>query len=80
MSAHTPMRPSWRCVGCGLPWPCHTRRLQLLAEFERAPRSLYLLMAGYQNEAAAELPSAAGELHARFLAWVRAAEHAGRPR
>lgn len=79
MSDHIPARPSWRCTGCGASWPCYTRRRQLLAEYTGTPHSLYLLMAALMNEAAGELPSAADDLHGRFLGWLRRADRAKRP-
>jgi hypothetical protein len=72
MSAHNAIRPGWSCGGCGQPWPCHTRRAQLIAEFDAAPVSLALLMSTYFCEAAQELADIpAGTLHARFLGWLR---------
>lgn len=73
-SLHVPIRPGWTCAGCGRNWPCHTRRAQLLAEFDRATVSLGLLMGAHFAQAAQDLPVApAGELYTRFLGWVRRA-------
>jgi hypothetical protein len=60
------------CAGCGRNWPCHTRRAQLLAEFDGAPVSLGLLMGAQFAQAAHDLPvEPAGALYARFLGWIR---------
>ncbi|MGC9670621.1 hypothetical protein ACNTMW_29260 [Planosporangium sp. 12N6] len=72
MSLHRPLSLTWRCAGCGVPWPCPTRRGQLLAEYDRAPVSLALLMGGYFLDAAAELiGEPAGDLYDRFMGWIR---------
>ncbi|RQX13600.1 hypothetical protein DLJ58_03505 [Micromonospora arida] len=31
--------PIWSCGGCGLPWPCQTRKRELRAGFADPPRS-----------------------------------------
>lgn len=71
MSSHLPMRPAWVCSGCGGDWPCHTKRLQLRAEFLGAPVSLALYLSACFIEAAHSNPQArVGELYTRFLGWV----------
>ncbi len=71
MTEHVPLRPSWTCGGCGAPWPCPTRRRQLLAEYDETPVSLSLLMAGYRSAAAPDLPETPTEaLHERFIGWI----------
>jgi hypothetical protein len=71
MSDHNAVRPDWSCGGCGDAWPCHTRMVQLLAEYDGAPVSLALLMSTYLCEAAYELPNTrAGDLYTRFLGWL----------
>jgi hypothetical protein len=73
VSPHTPMRPSWRCAGCGGEWPCPSARRRLLAEYEGATVSLALYLASNFVDAAADLPDLpAGNLYRRFLGWVRA--------
>nr|WP_240940792.1 flavin reductase [Planosporangium flavigriseum] len=68
---HIPIRPAWICAGCSQEWPCHTRRAQFLAEFERATVSLGLLMGSHLVQASQDLPAArAGELYVRFLGWI----------
>ncbi|GII20793.1 flavin reductase [Planosporangium mesophilum] len=75
---HVPMRPAWTCAGCGADWPCRTKRVQLLAEYERARVSLGLLMSAYFVDAAEDLSShASGLLYTRFLGWTRASAAAG---
>ncbi|MFF5171639.1 hypothetical protein ACFY3U_03270 [Micromonospora sp. NPDC000089] len=72
MTTHGPVPPTWSCGGCGLPWPCETRRRELRAEFDRAPVSLALYMGSHLVSAAADLAwLPAGALHRRFLGWVR---------
>lgn len=71
MSDHNAVRPGWLCGGCGHPWPCRTRRIQLAAEYDGAPVSLALLMSTYFCDAAQELPDTpAGDLYVRFLGWL----------
>ncbi|MGC9665205.1 hypothetical protein ACNTMW_01465 [Planosporangium sp. 12N6] len=71
MTAHQPIRPNWICVGCGYPWPCLSRRRQLLGEYADAPVSLALVLGASFVEAAADLRGVpAGELHGRFLGWL----------
>jgi hypothetical protein len=77
---HSPMRPSWNCSGCSAPWPCPTKRRQLLAEFHGAPTSLGLLMAVRMSDAAVDLHDVpAGEIHRRFLGWIRGGRAATDP-
>jgi hypothetical protein len=72
MMMHVPLRPQWTCTGCGAPWPCPTRRRQLLAEYESASASLGLLMSLYFHDAICELPAGAeGEVYRRFFGWLR---------
>ncbi|SDZ35510.1 hypothetical protein SAMN05444365_11132 [Micromonospora pattaloongensis] len=72
MTAHGPMRPIWLCGGCGVPWPCPTRRRQLAAEFEGAPMSLAIYMGTHLLTAMEDMKWApAGPLHRRFLGWVQ---------
>ncbi len=71
MSVHAPTRPQWSCVGCSAPWPCASRRRQLVAEYpdDLLPAALYL--ASCLVEAAHDLPEApAGVLYRRFLGWL----------
>lgn len=70
MSMHQPIRPDWTCAGCGAPWPCPTRKRQLIAHYHQTPVSLMVYLAGFFVEACQDLPGVlAGMLHERFLAW-----------
>ncbi|MGI5212916.1 hypothetical protein [Plantactinospora sp. CA-290183] len=72
MTTHGPVRPLWRCGGCGAAWPCPTRKRELRAEFDGAPVSLGLYLGAQFVRAARDLPrSPAGALHRRFLGWLR---------
>jgi hypothetical protein len=69
---HQPMRPSWDCSACAAPWPCQSKRGQLLAQYTGAQVSLGLLMGVQMCDASRELTQLrAGELHQRFLGWIR---------
>jgi hypothetical protein len=71
MSAHQPMAESWVCLACGLPWPCLTRRRQLLGQYADAPASLALVLGSALIEACADLGDVpAGQLHAQFVGWL----------
>ncbi len=68
---HLPLRPSWTCAWCAEPWPCASKQRRLIAEYEDAHISLYLLMAMRLVDAAGDLRDLpAGELHTRFLGWI----------
>ena len=74
MTTHGPITPIWICGGCGMPWPCPTRRRQLQAEYADAPVSLALYLGAYLVQAAQDMPwTPAGVLHRRFLGWTREA-------
>jgi hypothetical protein len=76
VTTHIAIRPGWVCGGCGVEWPCRTRRRQLLAEFDGAKVSLSLLMSSYFVDASEDLPDApAGDLHMRFFGWTRQPSH-----
>jgi hypothetical protein len=65
------MSQSWLCLGCGLPWPCRTRRRQLLAQYQGAPASLALVLGSALVEACDDLPDVpAGVLHGQFVGWL----------
>lgn len=72
MTSHRPVSGSWECVGCGSAWPCRTRRLQLRAEFDGTRVSLSIYMSRFFVAAAQDLPYVpSGQLHHRFLGWIR---------
>jgi hypothetical protein len=69
---------SWLCAACGGPWPCHTRRQQLLAQYTGAPASLALVLGSAMIEAATDLRDVpAGELHDQFIGWLPPYRHHG---
>jgi hypothetical protein len=72
MSTHIALRPSWRCAACGDPWPCPTRREQLLAEYGNSRVSLSLYLSSCLVEATQDLPHhQAGAHYQRFIGWLR---------
>ncbi|WP_433345242.1 hypothetical protein [Micromonospora sp. CA-111912] len=72
MTEHGPVLPAWLCAGCSAPWPCATRRNELLQEFAASPISLALYMGSYYVSASQDMSWApAGTLHRRFLGWLR---------
>jgi hypothetical protein len=71
MSNHNPTR-AWTCGGCGDPWPCVTRRQELLAEYFGARASLTHYLTELLCKACQDMPQApAGALYDRFVGWVR---------
>ncbi|WP_433308236.1 hypothetical protein ACQP0U_17260 [Micromonospora sp. CA-269861] len=75
MTVHGPVMPIWSCGGCGLPWPCLTRKRELRAEYADAPVSLALYLGSYLVQAIEDMPwTPAGVLHCRFVGWTRAVE------
>jgi len=60
-------------MDCGHPWPCDTRRAQLLAEFPGSARiTLFLMMGSLFIEAVQDLPAEpCGDMYYRFLGWLR---------
>ncbi len=72
---HLASRPGWTCQVCDEPYPCPTRRTQLLGEFGGASVQLSVFMAVDFAEAVAELPGVPAEdLHQRFF-WYRYPGH-----
>ena len=72
MTAHEPQVSSWTCLGCGTAWPCAIRRAELLAEYAESPVSLAMMLGAALVRATGDLPYApAGELHSRFVGWIR---------
>jgi len=67
---HVPARPLWTCAVCPGPWPCPTRRRQLLAEYAAAPAALGVYLALCLADAADDLVGVPAEqLYTRFLGW-----------
>lgn len=66
------LRPKWICGGCGLDWPCQTRRSELIAEYQGARVSLTAFLAACFVDAAGDMPEVpAGDLYQQFLGWIR---------
>ncbi|MFI1192721.1 hypothetical protein ACH4T9_05565 [Micromonospora sp. NPDC020750] len=71
MTEHGPVLPIWLCAGCAAPWPCATRRHELLQEYAASPIALALYMGSYLVAASQDMSWApAGTLHRRFLGWL----------
>ncbi|GAA2716303.1 flavin reductase [Micromonospora olivasterospora] len=73
---HLPTRPTWRCLACGIAWPCSPAKLRLLGEYRGNRAALGIYLAGLMIEAVeqlAELDPAAppADLTDRFLGWLR---------
>jgi len=74
------MAQSWVCLGCSLPWPCPTRRRQLLGQYADAPVSLALLLGSAMIEASADLRGVlAGEPYDQFVGWLEPTPRRGSP-
>lgn len=72
---HLANRPAWTCQVCEEPYPCATRRVQLLGEFGGASVQLSVFMSIDYMDAMDELPDVpAEELHRRFF-WYRYPGH-----
>ena len=52
---HLPMRPLWRCRGCGALWPCQPARLALLAEYRDDRVGLLVYLGTMMAEAGDQL-------------------------
>ena len=77
---HLPTQPSWRCATCGYAWPCPTAHDQLRAEFGGEIVSLAMYLGRCMVDAAVDLPELApGDLHRRFLGWLRPFRHDSGP-
>lgn len=72
LRAHVPSRPTWRCVACGIAWPCSPAKLRLLAEYRSDRTALLVYLGTLQVEAAEHLAgSDSPDLTDRFTAWAR---------
>ncbi|MDW5325146.1 hypothetical protein [Plantactinospora sp. KLBMP9567] len=71
---HTPMRPLFRCRGCGALWPCSAARLALLFRYRADPAGLRRHLGEKLVTALTDQPKAAPlALATRFLGWLPAA-------
>lgn len=72
VSAHQPVRPSWRCSACADAWPCSRRRDEMLVEYDGSRVLLALYLSRFFGEALEDHPeSSAADLYLRFLGWFR---------
>ncbi|MCX4387697.1 flavin reductase [Micromonospora peucetia] len=72
---HLPSRPTWRCQGCGIAWPCSAAKLRLLGEYRENRPALLVYLATLQAEAAEQLAeldcgTPPDRLAERFLHWA----------
>ncbi|MER7167638.1 flavin reductase [Micromonospora sp. NPDC000207] len=72
---HLPSRPTWRCVACGIAWPCSPAKLRLLGVYRTDREALLIHLAALQVEAAEHLAQLGGGvppngLTARFVDWA----------
>ncbi|MEH0929895.1 hypothetical protein [Micromonospora sp. CPCC 205558] len=71
MTAHGPVLPLWLCEACDRPWPCATRRVQLLGEYATSPVALRIYLASRLTAAAQDMSWASADtLDRRFLGWL----------
>ncbi|MGI5212199.1 hypothetical protein [Plantactinospora sp. CA-290183] len=69
--AHVPARPSFRCRGCGAPWPCQPARLSLLLAYRNDRVGLMIYLACQLHRALHDLPGVDPvDLSTRFLGWA----------
>ncbi|MGC4810798.1 hypothetical protein ACLQ29_09750 [Micromonospora sp. DT228] len=69
MTTHAPVLPLWLCERCDRPWPCATRRAELLAEQGRVRLAYYLslcLISAGQDMSWAPVDV----LRRRFIGWL----------
>ncbi|WP_422769741.1 3CxxC-type zinc finger protein [Plantactinospora sp. WMMC1484] len=68
---HVPMRPLFRCRGCGARWPCSTARLALLFRYRDDPEGLRRYLGEKLLSALTDQPDVAPlALATRFLGWL----------
>ena len=66
---HPLQRPSWRCTGCGEPWPCAMRREELLRDYGENLDELRVMLTGFL--AYADAPGTDPEaLRRQLLGWL----------
>jgi hypothetical protein len=70
VSEHQPLMVTWVCNACAADWPCHTRRLQLLAQYEGKRDELSAYLVGEYVKAREDLAGPVLELHRRFIGWL----------
>lgn len=71
MTVHGPVLPLWLCEACARPWPCATRRVELLGEYAASPVALRSYLGSHLSAARQDVTWAPPEtLHRRFLGWL----------
>ncbi|MFY1705337.1 hypothetical protein ACN28G_27060 [Micromonospora sp. WMMA1923] len=75
-TAHTPMRPLWRCSQCRQEWPCEPAREALLRRFAGERDALLIQLGALLAHAGDQLRQIGAhptpvELDRRFLSWAR---------
>ncbi|MGW0213590.1 hypothetical protein ACWDXH_04295 [Micromonospora chokoriensis] len=71
MTAHGPVLPLWLCEACDRPWPCATRRVELLGEYATSPVALRIYLESRQAAAAQDMSWASTDtVYRRFLGWL----------
>ncbi|MFG1917314.1 hypothetical protein [Micromonospora sp. NPDC048898] len=71
MTTHGPVLPLWLCEGCDRPWPCATRRVELLGEYAASPVALRIYLRSHLTAAMQDMTWApADTVYRRFLGWL----------
>lgn len=71
MTTHGPVLPLWLCGECERPWPCATRRAELLGEYATSPVALRIYLASHLAAAVQDMSWApADAVYRRFLGWL----------
>ncbi|MEU8328780.1 hypothetical protein [Micromonospora sp. NPDC048839] len=71
MTTHGPVLPLWLCEGCDRPWPCATRRGELLDEYATSPVALAGYLGSHLAAAMRDMSWApADTVYRRFLGWL----------
>lgn len=55
MTALGPVLPLWLCEACDRPWPCATRRVELLGEYATSPVALRTYLGSRMAAAAQDM-------------------------
>jgi hypothetical protein len=81
MGTHEPTRPTWRCVECGLDWPCPSARRRMSVDYYHSRTALGLYLTAYMFDAMRDLRLLpAGEMYERFIGWIHTGESFESPR
>jgi hypothetical protein len=71
VTRHGPVLPLWVCETCDRPWPCASRRLELLDEYALSPVDLRVYLCSRLVAATQDLTWApADTVYRRFLGWL----------